>query len=112
METIEKGFKYRIYPTKEQQELLNKTFGCCRFVWNNILNWRSKEYSLNGIKTNYSASSKRLTQIKHDRDINAAINIKNIGLSTLGTSGIYACGDSVRHLMGMQLSVKQEARDF
>jgi hypothetical protein len=25
-------------------------------------------------------------------DINAAINIRNIGLNTLGTSGIYACG--------------------
>lgn len=58
------AYKYRIYPTKEQQEFLNKTFGCCRFVWNNILDWRSKEYSINGIKTNYSASSKRLTQIK------------------------------------------------
>lgn len=62
------AFKYRIYPTEEQQEVLNKTFGCCRFVWNNILNWRSKEYSLNGVKTNYSASSKRLTQIKSEHE--------------------------------------------
>lgn len=60
------SYKYRIYPTKEQQEVLNNTFGCCRFVWNNILDWRSKEYSLNGVKTNYSASSKRLTQIKSE----------------------------------------------
>lgn len=51
-----------------------------------------------------------------DRDINAAINIKNEGINiinikyrTLGTSGSYACGDSVRHLVGMQLSLKQEA---
>ena len=34
----------------------------------------------------------------HDRDINAAINVRNIGIRTLGTSGIYACGDSVRPL--------------
>jgi putative transposase len=60
------SYKYRIYPTKEQQEILNKTFGCCRFVWNNILDWRSKEYSLNGVKTNYSASSKRLTELKKE----------------------------------------------
>jgi len=32
------GFKYRIYPNKEQSELLNKTFGCVRFVYNKILN--------------------------------------------------------------------------
>ena len=29
-----KAFKFRIYPTQEQEVLLNKTFGCCRFVWN------------------------------------------------------------------------------
>ena len=27
-----KAFKYRIYPTASQRELLLKTFGCCRFV--------------------------------------------------------------------------------
>ena len=63
---IHTSHKYRIYPTKEQQEVLNKTFGCCRFVWNNTLDWRSKEYSINGVKTNYSDSSKRLTQIKSE----------------------------------------------
>jgi putative transposase len=60
------AYKYRIYPSKDQQDVLNKTFGCCRFVWNNILNWRSNEYSVNGVKTNYSASSKRLTAIKNE----------------------------------------------
>jgi len=29
-----KAHKYRIYPTKKQQELFEKTFGCVRFVWN------------------------------------------------------------------------------
>ncbi len=29
-----KAFKYRIYPTKQQLVLLNKTFGCVRVVWN------------------------------------------------------------------------------
>lgn len=29
-----KAFKYRIYPTKAQQVLLSKTFGCVRVVWN------------------------------------------------------------------------------
>lgn len=32
--TTLKAFKYRIYPTKQQQVLLNKTFGCVRVVWN------------------------------------------------------------------------------
>lgn len=32
-----KGYKFEIYPSKEQIELLEKTFGCCRFVWNKAL---------------------------------------------------------------------------
>ena len=32
-----KGFKYRIYPTKEQEIQLTKTFGSCRFVYNQLL---------------------------------------------------------------------------
>jgi putative transposase len=32
-----KGFKYRIYPNEEQKVQLSKTFGCCRFVYNQLL---------------------------------------------------------------------------
>ena len=35
--TILKGFKYRLYPDKEQEIQLNKTFGSCRFVYNQLL---------------------------------------------------------------------------
>lgn len=31
---IDKAFKYRIYPTKSQKELLSRTFGCVRVIWN------------------------------------------------------------------------------
>lgn len=31
---MHKSYKYRIYPTPEQEVLLNKTFGCVRVVWN------------------------------------------------------------------------------
>ena len=33
-----KAYKYRIYPNKKQEELIQKTFGCCRFIYNNCLN--------------------------------------------------------------------------
>lgn len=32
---MHKAYKFRIYPTRLQEELLNKTFGCVRFLWNN-----------------------------------------------------------------------------
>ncbi|MET0466863.1 MAG: helix-turn-helix domain-containing protein [Chitinophagaceae bacterium] len=35
-------YQYRFYPTKEQTELLAKTLGYVRFVYNHILDWRLK----------------------------------------------------------------------
>lgn len=32
-----KGYKFRIYPTKQQKELIERTFGCCRWYWNQAL---------------------------------------------------------------------------
>ncbi|HUX84036.1 MAG TPA: helix-turn-helix domain-containing protein [Chitinophagaceae bacterium] len=32
-----KAYKYRIYPTPQQEELIHKTFGCCRWVYNTCL---------------------------------------------------------------------------
>ena len=39
-----KGFKFPIYPTPDQIELLEKSFGCCRFIWNKALNDAKAEY--------------------------------------------------------------------
>ena len=39
-----KAYKYRIYPNKQQEEQIQKTFGCCRFVYNKTLNYRQNKY--------------------------------------------------------------------
>lgn len=39
-----KAYKYRIYPNNEQKIQLSKTFGCCRFVYNNTLVYRKEKY--------------------------------------------------------------------
>lgn len=33
-----KAYKFRLYPNNNQKELLNKSFGCCRFIYNHYLN--------------------------------------------------------------------------
>ena len=38
------AFRYRIYPNNEQKLLINKTFGCVRFVYNMILYTANKIY--------------------------------------------------------------------
>ena len=43
-----KGYVFRMYPTKEQQELINKTIGCSRFIYNHFLDDKIKEYKETG----------------------------------------------------------------
>jgi len=39
-----KAYKYRIYPTDAQIAFFAKTFGCCRFVWNKMLDKKLQSY--------------------------------------------------------------------
>ena len=61
-----KAFKTRIYPTIEQSELIEKTFGCCRFVYNKGLECKKLAYEKD--KTTISAYDliKKLPQQKKE----------------------------------------------
>lgn len=39
-----KAYKYRLYPNRKQQVLIEKTFGCCRLVYNHMLERRKKAW--------------------------------------------------------------------
>ena len=45
---ILKGYVFRMYPTKKQEQLINKTIGCCRFIYNYFLDDKIKEYKVTG----------------------------------------------------------------
>lgn len=55
---INKSYKVRLYPDKEQEVLLNKTFGCSRLVWNTLLDSNIKGYETEGKgwKQNYNTT--------------------------------------------------------
>ena len=63
---MEKAFKYRIYPNKEQEVLIQKTFGCVRFVYNYYLDKRIKAYKENKTSLNYYDCCKDLTNLKKE----------------------------------------------
>jgi putative transposase len=63
---MHKAYRFRIYPTKKQEILLNKTFGCCRFVFNYFLEKWNGAYEQTGKGLNYNACSKQLTQLKKE----------------------------------------------
>lgn len=39
-----KAYKYRVYPNNEQKMQIAKTFGCCRFVYNQTLAYKKDTY--------------------------------------------------------------------
>ena len=63
---MEKGYKFRIYPTPEQQELIKKTFGCTRFVYNHYLGKRQAIYQEAQATFGYKKCSEDLTQLKKE----------------------------------------------
>ena len=64
---MQKGVKFRIYPNREQQNIINQTFGCCRLIYNKGLAMRNEAYQ-NGNKIGYSQTSTMLTELKKQDD--------------------------------------------
>ena len=54
---------FRCYPTPEQEDHLNRTFGCVRFVWNWALRARTDAFRA-GERMGYPATDKALTALK------------------------------------------------
>ena len=65
--SVNKSFKVRIYPDEEQKALIDKTFGCVRFIYNFMLNLRQKLYEYHNISLGYSNMSKILTELKRHK---------------------------------------------
>ncbi len=45
---MQKAYRYRLYPTDEQRQQVTRIIGCCRFVWNRLLEYSSKSYRRRG----------------------------------------------------------------
>lgn len=60
---MQKGIKFRIYPNREQQSLINQTLGCCRLIYNKGLAMRNDAYA-DGEKIGYNQTSAMLTDLK------------------------------------------------
>ena len=61
---MEYSYKFRIYPTAEQQVQIQKTFGCTRFVYNHYLAKRKEKYASDNETYNYYACANDMTQLK------------------------------------------------
>ena len=61
-----KAYKFRLYPTKEQEMLIAKSIGCNRFVYNHFLAKRKEAYEEYDAMINYSGCSALLTKLKKE----------------------------------------------
>ena len=63
---MEYSYKFRIYPNREQQMLIQKTFGCARYVYNYFLAQRIAEYKTTGKSPTRFQQDKMLTSLKKE----------------------------------------------
>ena len=76
---MQKGVKFRIYPNREQKNLINQTLGCCRLIYNKGLAMRNEAYQ-NGDKIGYSQTSAMLTEQKKSEDFAFLKTVDSIAL--------------------------------
>lgn len=61
---MEYSYKFRIYPNIAQTQQIQRTFGCCRFVFNRYLAKRKEVYAQTSKTMNYYDCAKDMTQLK------------------------------------------------
>ncbi|WFM73009.1 RNA-guided endonuclease TnpB family protein [Halomonas sp. CKK8] len=63
-----RAYQYRFYPTPEQEQLLARTFGCVRFVYNAVLRYRTDAFRERRKKIGYVAANAELSRMKKAED--------------------------------------------
>ncbi|MCF0229621.1 MAG: transposase [Parasporobacterium sp.] len=76
---MQKGIRFRAYPDRQQQNLINRTLGCCRLIYNKGLAMRDESYR-NGVKAGYSQTSAMLTELKKTPDLAFLKEVDSIAL--------------------------------
>lgn len=66
MAATNRAYKFRLYPNAEQEIQIQKTFGCCRYVFNYYLSERQTAYQQNGESLSYYDNTHDMTKLKKD----------------------------------------------
>src|SRR4028118_2063430 len=66
---VQRAYRYRFYPTQEQEQLLRRTLGCVRLVYNKALHSRTEAWYKRQERVGYSETSGMLTQWKKQEDL-------------------------------------------
>ena len=66
---MEKAYRYRFYPTAKQENLLRRTMGCARLVYNKALAYRTEAWYERQERVGYSQTSSMLTNWKKEEEL-------------------------------------------
>jgi putative transposase len=77
---IKRAYRYRFYPTPEQKEILAKTFGCARFVYNHMLRLRIDAWHKEQKSVGYHATSAMLTELKKQPELTWLSEVSSVVL--------------------------------
>ena len=86
---VKRAYKYRFYPSEEQQHELLRTFGCVRLVYNKALEARTAAWYGEQRRVTYVQTSALLTAWKKTEDLTFLNEVSSVPLQ-----------QSLRHLQG------------
>ena len=76
----QKAYRYRFYPTAEQEQLLRRTMGCTRLVYNRALAARTEAWYERQERVSYAQTSSMLTQWKKQEDLLFLTEVSSVPL--------------------------------
>ncbi len=76
----QRAFRYRFYPTEEQEQLLRRTLGCVRLVYNKALHTRTSSWYERQERVDYKQTSEMLTFWKKQEDLQFLNEVSSVPL--------------------------------
>ena len=78
--TVKRAYRYRFYPTPDQADLLCRTFGCVRYVYNRALAERSRAWTQDKKRVTFAQTCRMLTEWKAEPERAWLREVSNVAL--------------------------------
>ena len=77
---MQRAFRYRFYPTAEQESLLRRTIGCCRLAYNKALAARTEGWFQRSERISYAQTDRMLTGWKKEESLHFLNEVSSVPL--------------------------------
>ena len=77
---VKRAYRFRFYPTPKQENLLRRTLGCCRKVYNMALDVRTEAWTQRKERVGYAETSRMLAEWKKTDDLSYLTEVSAVAL--------------------------------